>query len=145
MELSAYFTHCNLQPAHLALALNLAMSQSFRGGNYIHAASYARRILELPDVAMAKADLRSKAAVVLKKSEENARNEQRLNFDERNPYVLDCAELVPIYKGTPLVTCAFCGSNYKACMKGAICVTCRLSVIGVETLGLVTQSQTKRQ
>ena len=26
MELSAYFTHCNLQPAHLALALNFALA-----------------------------------------------------------------------------------------------------------------------
>lgn len=145
MELSAYFTHCNLQPSHLALALNLAMFQSFKGGNFIHAASYARRILELPDVAMVKADVRSKAAAVLKKSEENARNEQRLNFDERNPFVLDCAELKPIYQGTPFVTCAFCGSHFKVCMKGAICLTCALSVIGVETLGLVTQSQGKRQ
>ena len=29
-ELSAYFTHCNLQPAHLLLALNLAMTAAFR-------------------------------------------------------------------------------------------------------------------
>jgi len=145
MELSAYFTHCNLQPAHLALALNLAMSQSFKGGNFIYAASYARRLLELPDMVVAKADFRNKAAAVLKKSEENARNEQKLSFDERNPFVLDCSDLVPIYKGTPFAICAFCGSNYKAEMKGSICLTCRLSVIGVETLGLVTQSQAKRQ
>jgi hypothetical protein len=30
LELAAYLTHCNLQPAHLILALNLAMSLAFK-------------------------------------------------------------------------------------------------------------------
>merc|ERR1712086_1143617 len=49
MELSAYFTHCNLQPSHVALALNLAMTQAYKGGNFITAAAFARRLLDLPD------------------------------------------------------------------------------------------------
>ncbi len=47
LELAAYLTHCNLQPAHLLLALNLAMSLAFKVKNFINAASFARRLLEL--------------------------------------------------------------------------------------------------
>mgnify|MGYP001982095061 CR=1 FL=1 len=39
LELVAYTTHCNLKPAHLMLALNLAMIVSYKGGNFIHAAT----------------------------------------------------------------------------------------------------------
>jgi coatomer protein complex subunit alpha (xenin) len=30
LELAAYFTHCNLQPAHLMLALKTAMASAFK-------------------------------------------------------------------------------------------------------------------
>ena len=30
LELAAYFTHCNLQPAHLMLALKTAMALAFK-------------------------------------------------------------------------------------------------------------------
>ena len=30
LELAAYFTHCNLQPAHLQLALKTAMASAFK-------------------------------------------------------------------------------------------------------------------
>jgi len=143
MELSAYFTHCTLQPIHLALALNLAMSQAFKGGNFINAASFAHRILELPDVITSKGDMRAKAMFVVKKSEEKARNEHKLQYDERNPFTVECLELVPIYKGTPSSRCSFCGSTYFPHAKGTVCVTCNLSVIGVETIGLVSQSPGK--
>jgi coatomer protein complex subunit alpha (xenin) len=50
-ELSGYFTHCNLQPAHLLLALRSAMGVAFKHKNYIAAAGFARRLLELPDMS----------------------------------------------------------------------------------------------
>ena len=49
-ELWAYFTHCNLQPAHLLLALKSAMINAFKIKNFITAASFANRLLELPEV-----------------------------------------------------------------------------------------------
>jgi coatomer protein complex subunit alpha (xenin) len=30
LELAAYFTHCNLQPSHLLLALKTAMATAFK-------------------------------------------------------------------------------------------------------------------
>jgi hypothetical protein len=60
-ELCAYFTHCSLQPGHLFLALKQAMVQAFRVKNYVTAASFAHRLLELPEVSSDKnADLKSK-------------------------------------------------------------------------------------
>ena len=60
-ELSAYFTHCNLQPVHLLLALRSAMGIAFKHKNFICAASFARRLLELPDMSSERnADLRVK-------------------------------------------------------------------------------------
>lgn len=143
MELSAYFTHCNLKPVHLALALNLAMSQAYKGGNFIHAASFARRILELPEIAGSSGDIQNKALVVLKRSEEKARNEKRLRYDERNPFDIACDNLVPIYHGLPCTWCSYCGSRYFPDAKGNICVICGLALIGVETIGLVSLSQLK--
>ena len=65
-ELSAYFTHCNLQPVHLLLALRSAMGTAFKHKNYIVAASMARRLLELPDMRSERnADLRMKVNLCL--------------------------------------------------------------------------------
>jgi len=144
MELAAYFTHCSLQPAHIALALNLAMSQAYKGGNFISAASFARRLLELPEIASGRSDIRNKALVVLKKSEEKARNESKLRYDERNPFDLACDTLLPIYQGSQSVSCSFCGSKYLPSGKGALCITCSIASVGIETIGLVSQSQIKR-
>ena len=145
-ELAAYFTHCNLQPAHLMLALNLAMTASFKAKCFITAAGFARRLLELPDIASEKnAQVRSKAQKVLQKSEAQARNEHELAYDERNPFVVDCSALTPIYRGAPVVRCAFCGSAYEPSFKGKVCVTCGLALVGVETLGLVTMGQASRR
>jgi coatomer protein complex subunit alpha (xenin) len=144
MELSAYFTHCNLQPAHLALALNLAMTQAYKGGNFITAAAFARRMLDVPDVfSQNKSELQQKAQMVLQKSEQKARNEFKLNYDERNPFEIDCDNLTPVYRGTQLERCSFCKSAYRSHLKGCLCCTCHISLVGVETLGLVTQAQIK--
>jgi len=65
-ELAALFTHCDLQPVHKLLALRSAMGTSFKHKNYIVAASFARRLLELPDMRSAKnADLRTKVCILL--------------------------------------------------------------------------------
>lgn len=69
MELLAYFTCCNLQPAHLLLALRMAMAAAFKGKNFITAASFAQRLLELPDLSSERhADLRSKVRTFLSRA-----------------------------------------------------------------------------
>merc|ERR1712241_599352 len=107
-ELSAYFTHCNLQPVHLLLALRSAMGTSFKHKNYILAASFARRLLELPDMSSERnADLRVKASKVLQKSEQMARNEHELDYNEASTFSIDCKEFKPIYAGDASIQCPY--------------------------------------
>lgn len=129
-ELSAYFTHCNLQPAHLLLALRSAMGTAFKFKNFISAAGFARRLLELPDMSSERnADLRVKATKVLQKSEQMARNEHSLNYDETATFKIDCKDFVPIYAGTESVKCSYCGSEYTdSSMKDKVCLD-RKSVV----------------
>ncbi|CAM9256260.1 unnamed protein product [Chrysoparadoxa australica] len=142
MELAAYFTHCNLQPAHLLLALRLAMVAAFKNKNFITAASFAQRLLELPDMGSERnSELKIKAQKILQKSRQMARNEVELDYDERNPFVVDCATLKPIYKGASVLRCPYCGSSFGPESKGQVCCTCGLSQVGVETLGLVTSGR----
>lgn len=84
------------------------------------------------------------AQKVLQKSQQMARNEHTLNYDERNPFELDCHTLTPIYRGSPSIKCPYCGSSFHHDHdhdhEGGVCPTCGISHIGVETLGLVTTS-----
>jgi len=139
-ELSAYFTHCNLQPVHLLLALRSAMGTAFKHKNFIVAASFARRLLELPDMRSERnADLRMKATKVLQRSEQMARNEHTLNYKENAAFSIDCKDFVPVYTGEECVKCSYCGSTYKgSSMKGQVCVTDGFCTVGLETIGLVT-------
>lgn len=139
-ELAAYFTHCNLQPIHLLLTLRTAMGTAFKHKNYIAAASFARRLLELPDMSSAKnADLKVKATKVRQKSEQMARNDHQLNYDDTKTFTIDCKDFVPIYSGQSSVSCSYCGSAYAdSGMTNQICKTCGFSVVGIKTLGLVT-------
>jgi coatomer protein complex subunit alpha (xenin) len=138
VELGAYFTHCSLQPSHLALSLRMAMVAAFKLKNFISAASFARRLLELPELSSEKnKDLRSKARKVLQKSEGEGRNAHQLNYDERNPFVTCASSLTPIYRGSDKVVCPFCMSPYLPEHKDKTCEICGLSQIGLETMGLV--------
>jgi len=141
-ELCAYFTHCNLQPTHLLLALRSAMGTAFKHKHYIVAASFARRLLELPDMSSQRnADLKVKATKVLQKSEQMARNEHTLNYNENATFAIDCKDFVPIYAGDNSLKCSYCGSVYSdENMKGKVCLTCNFCVVGVDTIGLVAGS-----
>ena len=50
LELAAYFTHCQLQPPHLQIALRSAIQVFTKAGNASTAAKFARKLLDLnPD------------------------------------------------------------------------------------------------
>lgn len=141
LELGAYFTHCNLQPAHLMLALKSAMATAFKNKNFVNAASFSRRLLELPDTNSERhADTRSKAQKVLQKSEQQGRNEYKIEYDEMNPFNIDCFQLKPIYRGSPSIKCSYCSAVYSPDFWGQTCAICNLCKVGVETVGLVTQA-----
>jgi coatomer subunit alpha len=139
-ELSAYFTHCNLLPAQMLLALRSAMGTAFKHKNFIVAAGFARRLLELPDMSSERnAELRLKATKVLQKSEQMARNEHQLNYDDSKTFVIDCKDFKPIYAGEPRVESSYCGSAYSdQSMANKLCLTNTFTAVGIKTIGLVT-------
>lgn len=50
LELAAYFTHCQMQPPHLQIALRSAMGNFSKANNHASAAKFARRLIDLnPD------------------------------------------------------------------------------------------------
>ena len=116
------------------------MGTAFKHKNFIVAASLAKRLLELPDINSDRnADLRVKATKVLQKSEQMARNEHELNYDDTKPFTIDCQQFVPIYSGSPKVECSYCGSTYSdPVMANKTCLTCTFCLVGVQTIGLPT-------
>ena len=50
LKLAAYFTHCQLQPPHMQIALRSAIGVFAKANNHAHAGRFARRLLKLnPD------------------------------------------------------------------------------------------------
>ena len=118
------------------------MVSAFKLKNFITAASFATRLMELPDASTEKnKGLKQKARKVLAKSEQEGRNAHKIDYDERNPFVICAGSLKPIYRGSDLVRCPYCGSAYTPDYKGKLCPTCNMSQIGLETLGLVCSTK----
>eukprot|EP01090_Pellita_catalonica_P022877 TRINITY_DN906_c0_g1_i2.p1 TRINITY_DN906_c0_g1~~TRINITY_DN906_c0_g1_i2.p1 ORF type:complete len:930 (-),score=161.09 TRINITY_DN906_c0_g1_i2:177-2966(-) len=130
--LSAYFTHCQLQPIHRMLSLRSAMKSSYRIKNYKLASSFARRLLEVAS----KQDVVVEARKVIKFAENNAVDQHDLNYDDRNPFVLCCISFTPIYKNQPQANCPYCASAYLPLHSGSLCPNCNLAEIGKEVSGL---------
>ncbi|KAF1334423.1 Coatomer protein complex, partial [Globisporangium splendens] len=139
IELSAYFTHCELQPPHLVLTLKIAMTNAFKSNNFITAASFCRRLLEIQEVAThpRHEKLRLTARKVLQKAEKEARNEHQLEYQDAKPFVLCARSFTPLYLGDRDVRCPYCASAYRPEFAGGICDVCTISRIGDETIGLV--------
>ena len=117
------------------------MGAAFKAKNFINAASFARRLLELPEISSERnAELRNKAQKVVQKSEQQGRNEFKIDYDEMNPFNLDCDTLQPIYKGSPSLKCAYCGSHYAPGAEGKVCKTCTICEVGVQSVGLVSSA-----
>lgn len=139
IELSAYFTHCELQPPHLVLTLKIAMTNAFKSNNFITAASFCRRLLEINEVAThpRHEKLRLTARKVLQKAEKEARNEHALEYQDTKPFVLCARSFTPLYLGDRDVRCPYCASAYRPEFAGSLCDVCCISRVGEETIGLV--------
>eukprot|EP01119_Soliformovum_irregulare_P024827 TRINITY_DN8_c0_g4_i1.p1 TRINITY_DN8_c0_g4~~TRINITY_DN8_c0_g4_i1.p1 ORF type:complete len:1245 (-),score=439.76 TRINITY_DN8_c0_g4_i1:63-3797(-) len=130
-ELAAYFTHSNLEPIHLQLALRSAMNAFYKMKNYQHAGGFARRLLELDP----KEEVATTARKVIKFAEQNNENAIQINYNERNPFVVCAISFTPIYRGSESVNCGYCGASYLPKYKGHLCPTCQLSEIGKTVTG----------
>lgn len=134
VELSAYLTNCRLQPGHLCIVLDVAMVCAFKSKNYITAAGFAYRLLELKEGSQSSAT--KKANKVLTASEKKGTNSYDIAFDEKTPFDLACDTFAPIYRGQPLVRCSYCGAAYTPDFAGKDCGICLMGEVGAKVLGL---------
>ncbi|KAL5563094.1 hypothetical protein UlMin_032841 [Ulmus minor] len=133
-ELAAYFTHCNLQVPHLRLAMQNAMTVSYKARNLATAATFARRLLETNPPTENQA---RQARQVLQAAERNLTDATELNYDFRNPFVTCGATYVPIYRGQKDISCSYCTARFVPDQEGQICNICELAVIGADASGLM--------
>eukprot|EP01135_Chromosphaera_perkinsii_P004839 Nk52_evm3s299 gene=Nk52_evmTU3s299 len=132
-ELAAYFTHMNLQPVHLVLTLRTAYMTFFKFKNYKSAGGLARRLLELgprPQIAQ-------KAREAIAMCEKNPVDENKVDYDQHNPFVICNYDYVPIYRGRPVLKCAFCSATYQPKYEGHVCRVCEIAEIGKDGMGLI--------
>jgi len=123
MELAAYLSHCKLQMPHLVLVLRAAMNSAFSHKNYLTAASFARRLLDLNP----KQDIAAMAQKVCKFADTNRTNAYTLDYDEHNPFVTCAFAFAPIYRGSPFANCPFCGASTTPDHVGEKCPVCELA------------------
>eukprot|EP00657_Telonema_sp_P-1_P009167 TRINITY_DN3340_c0_g1_i6.p1 TRINITY_DN3340_c0_g1~~TRINITY_DN3340_c0_g1_i6.p1 ORF type:complete len:1213 (-),score=418.95 TRINITY_DN3340_c0_g1_i6:266-3904(-) len=136
-ELAAYFTHFNLEPKHLVLALRQAMLLNFKAKNLVSAGSFAKRLLELnPSPKFAQ-----EATKVHQASSSAESNAIQMDYDERNPFTVCAGSMKPIYRGNPSVSCPLCAVRYFPQYNDTICTVCSVSKVGANVPGLcVTES-----
>jgi len=140
VELAAFLTCCKVQPTHLMLTLQLAMSTSFKAQNFVTAASFAKRLIQgnfgNPE---RNKEVLAKARQLVTVCEQRASDAYPINFDVRAPvenFKLCAGSLTPIAATDPTVNCPYCGAQYHASYKGKLCDTCQLGEIGANTLGI---------
>ncbi|KAI0230835.1 hypothetical protein L0F63_007459 [Massospora cicadina] len=132
LELAAYFTHCDLDPQHLIITMRSAMASAFSAKNFITAATFARRLLELgPAQALA-----SRARNVQTVSERTPTDAVALDYDQYNPFVVCAGSFTPIYAGSPSVTCPLCKAHYLPTYESQVCKVCQVSQINAQATGL---------
>eukprot|EP00300_Choanocystis_sp_HF-7_P020307 c20563_g1_i3.p1 GENE.c20563_g1_i3~~c20563_g1_i3.p1 ORF type:complete len:1208 (+),score=306.98 c20563_g1_i3:444-3626(+) len=136
-ELAAYFTHCSLQPTHAILALKTAMGIAYKISNFTDAGNFAKRLLERAPPQ----ELAQQARKVHMVAEQKKSNQHRLDYDQRNPFVVCAESLRPIYKGSPFVQCAYCGAHHGPSSDGKLCSICQISRVGVKGSGLFAEAQ----
>ncbi|KAJ8487673.1 hypothetical protein ONZ45_g14253 [Pleurotus djamor] len=132
LRLAAYFTHCQLQPPHLQIALRQAMRVFAKANNQAHAARMARRVLELKPDPKAVAAARQQIAA----GERNPRNAVEITYDEFTQFEICAASYTPIYKGSPMVHCPYTNASFHPQYKGQLDPLTQLTEIGATASGL---------
>jgi len=131
-EMAAYFTHCQLQPIHQILTLRTCVNLLFKMKNFKTCSSMCRRLLELGP----KPDVGQQIRKILAACEKEPNDNQKLQYDEHNPFTMCARSYRPIYRGKPQSKCPFCGATYMPEHQGRLCTVCTVSEIGKDCIGL---------
>ncbi|CEM30295.1 unnamed protein product [Vitrella brassicaformis CCMP3155] len=139
VELASYLTTCKMQPAHLLLAVRMAMTTAFRAQNFITAASFAKRIIQGNMAGQRSVrEAVEQASKCLAVCEQKASDAHNINYDPNEwENTTICAEsLTVIPSGAGTARCPYCGTVVKAEFAGKLCPSCQLCRIGAKTLGM---------
>lgn len=132
VEVAGLFSKCGMAPLHVQLALRAAMKTSFDTQNFIHAAGFARRLLELsPAPALAQ-----KARQVMQVCDRNMNNKDEVKYDERREFVVNCTNMTALYSEEAREVCGYCKANYSPESAGCICKICGIGKVGASCTGL---------
>ncbi|THH21133.1 hypothetical protein EW146_g328 [Bondarzewia mesenterica] len=110
LELAAYFTHCDLQPPHMQIALRSAIQVFTKANNSATAAKFARRLLDLHPDPKIVAQARQRIAA----GDRNPRDAVEISYDEFTEFEVCAASYTPIYKGSPSVRCPYTNAAFFA-------------------------------
>lgn len=103
--------------------------------NFRTAYGFGRRLL---DLSSNKPDVIEKTQQAMELCEQNGlQDEIRLNYDERNPFVVCAGSYTPIYRGNQSIACSYCPAQYKPEFSGRQCSVCGIGTVGVRGTGLV--------
>jgi DNA-directed RNA polymerase subunit RPC12/RpoP len=73
---------------------------------------------------------------VLQVCEKNPRDEMKLNYDPRNPFIVCGATYTPIYRGSRDVSCPYCKARFVPETATKLCPVCDLAVVAVTPLSV---------
>lgn len=132
LELAAYFTHVQLQPAHRLNALQVAMTQSFKAKNYHYASYFAGEFLKI----MSTGSRAEQAKKIQAKADSIATDAIAIDFDPYVDWEICAGDFVPIYQGEEIVREKILGVGYSKAWKGKICKVTQISEIGAVASGL---------
>ncbi|KAL0575215.1 hypothetical protein V5O48_006754 [Marasmius crinis-equi] len=132
LELASYFTHCQLQPAHLQITLRSAISVFTKANNHADAARFARKLIDLkPDPKIV-----SQARTRIAAGERNPVNAVEITYDEFTPFEICGASYTPIYRGSPSVRCPYTNAAFLPDYKGTLDPLTNLTEIGAVASGI---------
>lgn len=134
IETCGLFTKCAMAPVHVQLALRAAMKSAFDSQNFVHAAGFARRLLELSPAA----GLAQKARQVMQVCDRNMSNRDEINYEEgKGEVVIECGEMRAMYEGEARLNCSYCEAVYAVGKHGdTVCKICAIGVVGGRASGL---------
>ncbi|KAK6589732.1 coatomer complex subunit alpha [Cryptosporidium xiaoi] len=136
LELISYFSCCKLQPLHTSLVLRRAMSISWKYQNYITTASFAKRLLGMPNI-----DDIEKTQKILAACDKKATDEYNIDFEpsyDVDNLVVCSSSLTKINPKThDFVRCPVCSSNHLSKFTGKLCPNCNTGEVGLRVIGIL--------
>lgn len=144
LELAAYMACCPLQPAHRILTLRSAMALAYKMQDFIYAAFFAKKILQLGEnnANVAKPEVLDNAKKVYAACEQKGTNKDQIEFDAA--WLNDddaintklCAKTLKVIKGGAVKRDAFVKAAYSPELDGQTDSISGVCKIGMECLGL---------